>query len=310
MPTDVSGLRNFLVFNGTMSCAESTLAILDDRLGMQNLKLEQAIDPLTGGIAGYGAACGFYWGASVYFARRAEREGLGPAGIAQVSLAATRKLIDRTRASGIAVDCADFLRQPAPWRLVPYVAMVKMVRCVKHLNQLIPTIEAIADDALAQAQSAATAAEPAQPNCAVMACRSTLRALGTEDHGTSDMVAGWGGGLGCTGNGCGALGAAIFALGIKYYERATARDGTPLMRVLKSQPGVPYSNDVLLLVDLFRTRFGQLTCREIVNKDFSSPEDFGQHVRSTGCGDVMDFLHLTLRNQGILARLSGHSTSS
>ena len=91
------------------------------------------------------------------------------------------------------------------------------------------------------------------------------------------MAAGFAGGIGLSGGACGALGAAIWLLGIKGREAGLKR------KVINKQ--------VEALTERFLKRADyEVECSEIVGRTFEGVDDHAAYVRGGGCAELIDAL--------------------
>lgn len=92
------------------------------------------------------------------------------------------------------------------------------------------------------------------------------------------MAAGLAGGIGLSGGGCGALGAAVWVLEQRRLEGSAASVAR----------GLPSAS---ALVERFRAvAGGELDCESIVGRRFAGIEDHARHLREGGCARILDVL--------------------
>ena len=100
--------------------------------------------------------------------------------------------------------------------------------------------------------------------------------IGMSDLHTT-MVAGFAGGIGLSGSGCGALGAAIWANSLKSI-RPGARTKT-----INTAAGN-------LINDFVQASEYKLECAEIVGRKFENVANHAGYLRGGGCADIIEFL--------------------
>ena len=98
------------------------------------------------------------------------------------------------------------------------------------------------------------------------------------------MAAGLAGGIGLSGGACGALGAAIWLIGIKGREQGLSG------RIIKS-----WINDTVESF-LKSTNFA-FECAEIVGRRFENVDDCASHASDRGCAEIIDTLAANLPDQ-------------
>jgi len=249
-----------------------------DRSFDNPLKLEErAAMPLAGGIVLHGYQCGMLWGAALAAGAQAYRVfGPGPQAEAAAIVAAQR-LVASFRA-GKDANCRAItgveFTQPSRRRLAMQIFKVFItlgfVRCFRLAAKYAPVAAAEIDTALAEQQIAA----PSPPvSCA---------ALVAEKMGASAMhvvmAAGLAGGIGLSGGGCGALGAAIWIIAMD--------GGKEKVEDIGMSP--PRANDA---IDRFVKSAGpRFECSEIVGRRFENVDDHAAYLRDGGCSEIIKVL--------------------
>jgi hypothetical protein len=123
--------------------------------------------------------------------------------------------------------------------------------------------------------------EPQEPGCPAagpVSCASmAARRMGAGDR-DAVTVAGLAGGIGLSGGGCGALGAAIWLSGLVCLRRGVPKIGF-------RDPAA----EALVERFLSRTKY-EFECSAIVGRRFESVADHAEHVRGGGCSAILDAL--------------------
>jgi hypothetical protein len=109
-------------------------------------------------------------------------------------------------------------------------------------------------------------------NCAVR----VARLMGASELHTS-MVAGLAGGLGLSGGACGALGAAIWLVGLQGQEEG-ATNKTIMHRIEQ------------LIERFLKTSDHEFECSEITGRQFATIDEHSHHVRAGGCSEIIETL--------------------
>lgn len=223
---------------------------------------------LAGGVARMGAQCGMVWGAALAAGAEAHRRlGAGARGEA-AAMRVAGQLVDRFRAQNGAVDCyeltaTDFTRRRDLWR---YLVSGKPIACFRMAARYAPVAFAEARAALA---APASELEEGPVSCAAVLAR---RVGATEQHAV--MAAGLGAGIGLSGGGCGALGAAVWLDGTRRggdFEAQAAAAGR--------------------IIDRFRQASeDRFECAEIVGRRFGDVAEHAAFVRGGGCAGLLEAL--------------------
>jgi len=251
------------------------MGIVDSQFD-QSLKTEEkATDTLAGGLMMNGYQCGMLWGAALAAGARAHQQmGPGPQAETQAILASAQ-CVDafRTPTRG-EINCLEIvelnLREKNQAReFLKFFIKGKVINCFRMAARYAPQAYETVDTAF----SRPPAALPAEP----VSCTAMLaRRMGASQLHTT-MAAGLAGGIGLSGGACGALGAAIWIIGMNGsrdgVDSKTINDGinTTIERFLKSSDY-------------------QFECSEIVGRKFESPADHAAHLCQGGCGQIIEAL--------------------
>ena len=239
---------------------------------------EHASAPFAGGIKQHGYQCGMTWGAALAAGAQAYNlYGTGPEAETRALLAAQR-LVDTFRAQNNAVDCIDITdidKSSSIWRML-WFFLVKggTIACFRMAARY-------ARAALDDVNSALSAEDIELPPAPVSCAAILAHQLGASDLHTV-MAAGLAGGIGLYGGACGALGAAIWIMGLRLQEEQTVKN--------------LFSDETLCSrFDQLADRFLQSTdyefeCSEIVGRKFENVADHAAFLRSGGCSDIIEAL--------------------
>lgn len=118
------------------------------------------------------------------------------------------------------------------------------------------------------------AAPPGPTACAASCAAQLARQMGASAMQVS-MAAGLGGGIGLSGGACGALGAAIWMLGVKYLQAGASSIGF-----------APPRADETLQKFLEASGY-EFECEKIVGRTFASPADHAAYVQAGGCAEII-----------------------
>ncbi|OGO38077.1 MAG: hypothetical protein A2W35_21820 [Chloroflexi bacterium RBG_16_57_11] len=238
--------------------------------------------PLAGGLMGYGYQCGMLWGATLAAGAQAYRLfGTGPQAETEAVLAAQR-LVEAFRARNKHIDCSDITEMN--WKKLSGRQGTKQVFkfflkggpivCFSMSANYARVAFSEINTPLAEKQ---TGAPPPPVSCA---------ALMAKEMGASDlhavMAAGFAGGIGLSGGGCGALGAAIWITGMNESQEVE----------VKPDLSNPYNNPKALAVveRYLESADYEFECAKIVGRKFESIADHATYLRAGGCAKIIDAL--------------------
>ncbi len=263
--------------NGT--CSRTLLTVLDEEFG-QPMKLEElATDPLAGGMM-QGYQCGMIWGASLAAGAEAHRRlGPGPEAETKAMLAA-QKLVTAFRAQNLHIDCIDITETDPnnTWQTIwHFFIKGGTFRCASRAADYAPVAFDAIDGVLVE--------EHRKSSCNPAGCAAKMaRRMGaSEKHAI--MAAGLAGGIGMSGGGCGALGAAIWLIGLKGRE-----EGVP-NKVIKTR--------ISDAMEKFQKNTDyEFECAEIVGRKFTDIEDHSNYIRKGGCAKLIEALAAAAAPEG------------
>lgn len=242
------------------------------------LKLEEhASAPLAGGILQHGYQCGMVWGAALAAGAEAYRRfGAGPQAETMGVMAAQR-IVDAFRTSNNTVNCVDItgLDKSSSNREMTTYFFLKggMIKCYRMAVRYAP----LAFDAIEAALSEAHPEPPSPP----VSCAAVLaQRMGASEMHTV-MVSGLAGGIGLSGAGCGALGAAIWLIRMTNTDEDGDQLGFEDPRALET-------------IDRFTTYTdGAFACSDIVGRRFEGIGDHAAYLRDGGCAELIEALAAT-----------------
>jgi len=235
---------------------------------------EQAVMPLAGGIMQHGYQCGMMWGAALAAGAQAYRLR-GPGRHAETgALIAAQGLVETFRAHNKQVNCIDLTgidESSSALRMTTYFLLQGgTVSCMRMAIRYAPA----AFDTIHSALSGHDVEAPSAP----VSCSALLaQKMGVTDMHTT-MATGFAGGIGLSGGACGALGAAIWIIGMN-----SIRDGVGKLDFMN-----PKATDaVKRFVKCTRAEF---ECSKVVGRRFEDVADHAAYIRDGGCANIIETL--------------------
>ena len=240
------------------------------------LKLEEkATFPFAGGITNQGYQCGMLWGAALAAGAQSYRiYGAGPQAEAEAIIAAQR-LVESFRArTHNEINCLEITdinlqgeNQALP--ILKFIIKGGPIGCFRMAAGYAP----VAFSEINTAFSEKHIAPPTLPiSCAAMLAQK----MGVSDK-HAVMAAGFAGGIGLSGGACGALGAAIWIIGMN-------RPAKPV--------GLSYSetwvNDTI--EKFLENSDYEFECSAIVGREFENIDDHADYLRAGGCSQIIEAL--------------------
>ena len=234
--------------------------------------------PLAGGLMQNGYQCGMLWGGALAAGAQAYRlYGSGPRAEAE-ALIASQRLVESFRVRAREINCAEITEME--WKATSnrrmatqafkFIAKGGPIGCFR----LAADYAQIAFDEINTTLSEKPIEAPSHPvSCAAMLAQK----MGASDMHTV-MAAGFAGGIGLSGGACGALGAAIWIIGMNH-----AREG------VKNNA---FENPAALsVVDRFlESADFEFECSKIVGRKFKNAADHACYLCDGGCSKIIEAL--------------------
>jgi hypothetical protein len=246
-----------------------------DRAFEHPLELEEnATVPFAGGIMQHGYQCGMIWGATLAAGAEAyRRHGPGPKAEA-AAINAAQRVVESFRTRHDEINCleiTDIDKSSSTWEMINFF-LIKggTIGCFRMAAWFAP----LAFDEINSALSEEVIDAPSPPvSCAAMLARK----MGESDK-HAVMASGFAGGIGLCGGACGALGAAIWILGMKIGKEESGKIGYKDPRTQE-------------VIDRFtkHTDF-EFECSEIVGRTFKDADDHAGYLRGGGCSELIEVL--------------------
>lgn len=276
--TPIGTIRTFLTSD--KACSGTLCNVINEAFGYPLIDEERAAMPFAGGIMQHGYQCGMIWGAALAAGAKSYRLfGSGPKAEANAIVAANR-LLESFRSCTKHTDCVDITdidSTSSTMKMVSYFLLKGgSIKCCLLAAKYAPIAFREINIALSEGQNEL----PQTP----VSCSAILaRKMGLSDM-HSVMVAGFAGGIGLSGGACGALGAAIWIIGLNSF-----REGSEKL-IFKN----PKALDT---IDRFMkcTNY-EFECANIVGRKFDNVGDHADYVCNGGCSEIIDTLAEAARN--------------
>jgi hypothetical protein len=254
------------------SCSRTMGFILNREFGNLSEPHERALDPLAGGIIQQGYQCGMLWGTSLAVGAESYKRSFDKHKATALAIKATQNIMKSFSVRTQTMDCYDITQ--TDWNkkssIAKYMITGKVFNCFKLLEKWAP-------EAIQSAREGLSADHEELPEKCKSCASEVVRKMGGSEEETA-MVAGYAGGIGLSGNACGALGAAIW---MKTLEQCKAEPG-------KSFYTNPKAREVL--EDFYQKTDYEILCSKITGKKFQSVEDHTEFIQNGGCKELIDEL--------------------
>ena len=235
---------------------------------------ENAAVPLAGGIMRHGYQCGMIWGATLAGGAQAYRHfGPGPRAETKAIIAA-QGLVETFRALNNDINCSEITsldKSSSVMQMIIYF-LIKggSVNCFRKAVRY-------AREAFGEINTALSKEHVKVPSPPVSCAAILAKKMGVSDMQTV-MVAGLAGGIGLSGGACGALGAAIWIIGMNRLKEEGERLDYKSPRALDAIDRFMKCSDF------------EFECSEIVGRKFENVDDHASYLRDGGCSKIIEVL--------------------
>jgi hypothetical protein len=254
------------------TCSRTFFYLLNREFGHPLDNEEQAADPLAGGIIQQGYQCGMLWGASLAVGAEAFRRAGDIDKAIGMAVKASGHVIESFVKRTNTPDCGDITETDwtKKWSILKYMIRGKMITCFSLAGKWAPEAYGAAEQGLSL--------DPADlPKKPVSCASEVVRKMGGSEEEMT-IVAGLAGGIGLSGNACGALGAAIWM--------------NTLGRVRANNYKYSLNDPVLeqILKAFYEASDYEMECMEITGKRFDTVKDHTEFINDGGCKKLIEVL--------------------
>lgn len=266
------------IFKKCGTCSRTFAHILNREFGHVKEHEERALNPLAGGIMNLGYQCGMLWGAALAVGAESFRRHKDSEKAIAIAVTATQDIIESFVKQSGATDCKDIIG----YDLTSIIGMTKFMlkvtlqgmknsHCFNLAEQWAPKAVEVATESLSV--DAKIIKKP-------MSCASeVVHRMGGSDE-EAIMVAGYAGGLGLSGNACGALSAAIWKKMLDWcWENPD-----------KNPPFFNNKTAKKLLKVFNEETDNKMLCSDICGLKFESLEDHTEYLKNGGCRTLIKVL--------------------
>ncbi len=241
---------------------------------------EQAAMPLAGGIMQHGYQCGMLWGSTLAAGAQAYRL-FGPGPRAETgAIIAAQRLVESFRALNKHINCIEITgidKSSTTMQMTIYF-LIKggTINCMRMAVKYAPAAFSEINSVL----SGKNIEAPSGPaSCSAML---TQKMRVSDMHAV--MAAGLAGGIGLSGGACGALGAAIWIIGMNSIKKGAGK--IDFMN--------PKAQDAI--GRFIKCTGYEFECSKIVGRKFKDVDDHAAYLRDGGCSKIIEALTAKCEN--------------
>ena len=254
------------------TCSRTFFYILNREFGYPKDTEECAIDPLAGGILQQGYQCGMLWGSSMALGAEAYRRTDNKDKAIGITIKATQHVMESFVERTKTIECEEITKCDFSSKasMAKYMLTGKFLGCFKLAGKWAPEAIEAAEEGLANRQNDL-------PNVPLSCASEVIKKMGGTDE-QMVMVAGFAGGLGLSGNGCGALSAAIWKKTFDWCKKENP----------KSAMKNPEAEEVL--EKFYAASDYEIECSKISGKCFKSIDEHTEFIKNGGCNKLIKTL--------------------
>jgi hypothetical protein len=212
------------------------------------------------------------WGASMALGTEAFRRRDDQGEAIAMAMTATQHIMDSFLNSSNSIECEEITNADfnSKLGLAKYMLTGKMFGCFNLAARWAPY-------AIEEAHKGLAIELPDYASESKSCASDVIKKMGGTDEEIV-MVAGFAGGLGFSGNGCGALGAAIWK--------------TTLDQVKKGEWKYTISNPTFdkILEDFYEASDYEMECSKICGKKFKTIDEHSEFIKNGGCSKIISIL--------------------
>lgn len=266
------------VFRTCQTCSRTFAHILNREFEHPMEHEERALNPLAGGILNQGYQCGMLWGASLAIGAESFRKHKELDKATSIAVNATQDIISSFAKLSGATDCKDIIG----YNLTTILGMTKFMlkttlqgmnnsHCFNLAEQWAP--EAVETATKSLSEDVAITEQP-------LSCTSeVLKQMNACDEEIV-MVSGFAGGLGLSGNACGALSAVIWKRMLDWCRENPNKNP-------------PYFNNKTakkILKAFNKATNEKMLCSQICGRKFKDLEAHTKYLKQGGCKKLINIL--------------------
>lgn len=254
------------------ACSGALFLAVNRHFGYLQENKAFALASLSGGILQKGYQCGMLWGAALAAGAESYRRHKNPVVATEKAIVTTQSLLESFTKRVKCVNCREITK--TEWSnnaaILKYMVTGKMFKCLNIAKNWAPEAIQAAEEGLPVIN------RKTHKKCLSCASEVAGRMGATDDEIV--MVAGLAGGMGLSGNACGALGAAIWIKSLNWLKK------NPESRDM-------YNPDAITTLNIFyETTNSEMLCHKICGRRFLSVEEHTEFIQKSGCARLIETL--------------------
>jgi hypothetical protein len=271
----ISSIKTVFTFlSSDKACSGTLCNVINNAFGYPLNDEERASMPFAGGIMQHGYQCGMIWGAALAAGAQSYRLFGAGAQAEANSIIAAQKLVESFRDCSKHINCLDITdidKSSSTMKMITYF-LIKggTIGCCRLASRYAPI-------AFSEINKAFTDGHNEFPHKPVSCSAILAQKMGLSELHTV-MVAGFAGGIGLSGGACGALGAAIWIIGMN-----SLKEGADKLN-FKNPKALEVINRFMKCTNY------EFECSKIVGRKFDNVSDHANFLCNGGCSEIINAL--------------------
>jgi hypothetical protein len=267
------------IFKEKGMCSHTFFYILNREFGNLKETEERASDPLAGGIMGKGHQCGMLWGSTLAVGAESFRRHNDRGQAIATAVTATQYLVESFSKTAKAVNCREITGcdMKSIFGMAKY--MLKIVRSGLMNSPCFNLAEKWTPEAIQSANDGLSHEKTNLPQLPISCASEVAKKMGASDE-EMVTVAGFAGGIGLSGNACGALGAAMWMNTLDWCKKYPG----------KSPPYFNNPNTKKILKAFKEATDSEFLCHKISGQCFKTIDEHTEYIKNGGCDKLMNVL--------------------
>jgi len=260
------------------TCSQAMFHLLNHEFENVKPQEEKASDMLAGGIAQKGHQCGMIWGGSLAIGTESFRKYDDKNKAIAMSINASKLLVDSFHKRTHTINCRDISKVDWDNKFEFAIYMLKTIAQGFVFSPCFNLIVKWTPEAIQAANKGL--AENIINNQPCYSCSTEVvkKMGGTEEE--SIMVAGFAGGIGLSGNACGALSAAIWYKMLQWSKNNQGKS-----------PSMFNNPDAKKVLRTFYMQTdSEMLCNKICNRSFNTIDEHSDYIKTGGCDKLIEAL--------------------
>lgn len=255
------------------TCSHTMFYLMNNETNLRLSDEERASDPLAGGLLASGYQCGMLWGTSLAVGNYAFKQHADMNQAIRTAICISQNIINSFPKYSGCVNCRDIAqcKWNNPLSIARYFITGGYFKCLNLIANWAP-------DALDIIQQADTITPSIDQQC--LSCASEVIKKAGGNNKEAVLAAGFAGGIGLSGNACGALGAAIWYKSL-HWCRNNPNKTPPFLKN-------PEIISILEQHELLTNK--EYDCKTISGQTFKTPDEHSDYIANGGCQERISML--------------------